>query len=60
MLVPLTVDAIPDNLLPYTNLSNLLSKEDWDKLCRTTARAADYRLTPEGKVPRQTNSLSGF
>ncbi len=42
-LVPLTVDAIPENVLPYANLSNLLSKEDWDDLCRTTARAANYR-----------------
>ena len=48
-LVPLSVDAIPENVLPYTNLSNLLSKEDWDKLCRTTSQAANYRLPPEGK-----------
>ena len=43
MLVPLTVDAIPDNVVPYTNLSNLLSRGDWDKLCRTTAEAANFR-----------------
>ena len=46
-LVPLTVDAIPENVLPYTHLANLLSKEDWDKLCRTTARAANYRSPPD-------------
>lgn len=40
---PMTVDAIPENVLPYTNLSNLLSEADWEKLCRTTARAANYR-----------------
>ncbi len=40
---PMTVDAIPENILPYTNLSNLLSKADWEKLCLTTARAANYR-----------------
>lgn len=39
----MTVDAIPENVLPYTNLSNLLSEADWEKLCRTTARAANYR-----------------
>lgn len=42
-LVPLRVDAIPENVLPFTNLSKLLSKGDWDKLCRTAARAASYR-----------------
>ena len=42
-LVPLTVDAIPDSALPYANLSKLLSAGEWDKLCRTTARAANYR-----------------
>ncbi len=46
-LVPLTVDAIPENVLPYANLSNLLSREDGDKLCRTTSRAANYRSPPD-------------
>lgn len=45
-LVPLTVDAIPDSALPYASLSKLLSASEWDKLCRTTARAANYRCCP--------------
>ena len=45
-LVPLTVDAIPDSALPYANLSKLLSASEWDKLCRTTARAANYKCCP--------------
>ena len=45
-LVPLTVDAIPDSALPYASLSKLLRASEWDKLCRTTARAANYRCCP--------------
>ncbi|CAL5219776.1 g1679 [Coccomyxa viridis] len=65
-LVPLTVDAIPENVLPYANLSNLLSKEDWDNLCRTTARAANYRCqisggcNPDSQNPVQCQEVWAF
>jgi hypothetical protein len=43
-LPPLTVDAIPDSLQGYINLSSILAKDDWDKLSQASFRSASYRL----------------
>ena len=42
-LPPLTLDALPASLAKHANLSQELPKADWDRLRRTTYRAANFR-----------------
>ena len=40
---PLTVDALPDAAAPFSKLSSLLPKDDWERLDRQTCRRASFR-----------------
>ena len=42
-LPALTVDAVPANLAPHTNLRGSLAVQDWDAIWVDTCNKANYR-----------------
>ena len=43
LLPALTVDALPESILPHTALSSVLPDADWDALRKAAYRRAGYK-----------------